>query len=77
MQVPQAEFVPDDFAPVFIVGCGRSGTSLLGALVGRHAAVEYLNEARVIWINGFPEADVWTIQGTSLSLSCRSIVLDV
>jgi hypothetical protein len=32
--------------PVFIVGCGRSGTTILGEMLGRHPQLAYLNEPR-------------------------------
>lgn len=35
--------------PVYIVGCGRSGTSLLGKLLRLHPAVEYLFEPLARW----------------------------
>ena len=34
---------------VFIVGCGRSGTTLLGGLMSQHPDVFYLNEPRDRW----------------------------
>jgi len=34
---------------VFVVGCGRSGTTLLGELLGGHRNVHYLNEPRDRW----------------------------
>jgi len=35
--------------PVFIVGIGRSGTTLLGQLLALHPDVGYLNEPKAIW----------------------------
>ena len=54
--------VPPDFAPTFIVGCGRSGTTLLGELLSQHREVAYLNEARRIWIDAVPQTDIWSVQ---------------
>jgi 1,2-diacylglycerol 3-alpha-glucosyltransferase len=34
---------------VFVVGCGRSGTTLLGTLLAAHPDVHYLNEPRDRW----------------------------
>ena len=30
--------------PVFIIGCGRSGTTILGRTLAEHPRVKYLNE---------------------------------
>lgn len=45
--------------PVFVVGCGRSGTTALGGLLGHHRALAYLNEPRDIWASE-PRTDVWS-----------------
>jgi hypothetical protein len=45
--------------PVFIIGCGRSGTTILGRLLSMHPDVVYLNEPRQIW--GLDAAtDIWS-----------------
>ncbi len=46
-------------APVFIVGCGRSGTTALGTTLGAHPDVTYLNEPRQLWSLD-PRTDVWS-----------------
>ena len=46
--------------PIFIIGCGRSGTTILGTSLSRHRRVTYLNEPRHLWFSAFPETDVWT-----------------
>ncbi|WP_165856355.1 sulfotransferase family protein [Marinobacter sp. JSM 1782161] len=46
--------------PVFIVGCGRSGTTIFGTALSRHDAVTYLNERRDLWFSAFPETDIWS-----------------
>jgi len=46
--------------PVFIVGCGRSGTTILGDTLGIHTAVTYLNEPRHLWAAAYPATDVWS-----------------
>jgi hypothetical protein len=46
--------------PVFILGCGRSGTTIIGESLGRHPAVCYLNEPRGLWAAAYPETDVWS-----------------
>ena len=44
---------------MFVVGCGRSGTTALGGLLGHHRAIVYLNEPRHIWATE-PRTDVWS-----------------
>lgn len=36
-------------APVFILGAGRSGTTILGILLSMHKNVGFLNEPKVMW----------------------------
>ncbi|MBN1966008.1 MAG: sulfotransferase [Anaerolineae bacterium] len=45
--------------PVFIIGCGRSGTTILGETLSKHPALVYLNEPRPLWVND-PRTDVWS-----------------
>ena len=35
--------------PAFLVGCARSGTSILGEALGSHAEVDYIFEASPLW----------------------------
>ena len=60
--------------PVFIVGCGRSGTTALGEVLGRHPLLAYLNEPRDIWLYE-PRTDIWSAKagarGGRLRLSAR------
>ena len=51
--------------PVFIVGCGRSGTTLLLRCLTTMCDVVALNEARVIWIDACPALDVWSAKAAS------------
>lgn len=44
-------------APVFIVGCARSGTSIFGECLAAHPKVVYLFEPRAVWSAGIPERD--------------------
>ncbi len=52
----------DQFSPVFIVGCGRSGTSIFGKILSQHKGIIYLNEPRELWALGYPETNIWTNQ---------------
>jgi hypothetical protein len=47
-------------SPVFILGCGRSGTTILGNALSRHSKITYLNERRDLWFLAYPETDIWT-----------------
>ncbi len=47
----------DDFSPVFIVGCGRSGTTLLGELIARHPRVKFICEPYDLWAAVHPATD--------------------
>lgn len=42
-------------APTFVIGCARSGTSILGEAIAAHRRVAYLFEASVIWNALAPE----------------------
>jgi hypothetical protein len=44
--------------PIFIIGCGRSGTTIFGRSLGQHEAVGYLNEPRLLWKAAFPRSDI-------------------
>ena len=47
------------FAPVFIIGCGRSGTTILGETLSKHSKIKYLNERRDLWHKHYPEFNIW------------------
>lgn len=47
----------DGFSPVFIIGCGRSGTTLLGQLIGKHPRVKYVCEPYDLWAAVHPTTD--------------------
>src|SRR5205085_8067205 len=47
-------------SPVFILGCGRSGTTILGNLLAQHPSVTYLHERRPLWTSAYPETDIWS-----------------
>lgn len=44
--------------PLFIIGTGRSGTTILGALLSLHPDVAMINEAKALWHAVFPYEDV-------------------
>jgi len=47
-------------APIFVIGCGRSGTTVLGECIGVHRDVAYLHEPRAMWLKAYPQGDVWS-----------------
>ena len=44
--------------PIFILGTGRSGTTILGIVLSMHREVGYLNEPKAIWHLIYPHEDV-------------------
>jgi hypothetical protein len=44
--------------PIFILGSGRSGTTILGILLSMHRDVGYLNEPKALWHTIYPDEDV-------------------
>ena len=48
------------FRPVFIIGCGRSGTTILGETLSKHQDICFLNERRDLWHKAYPEFDIWS-----------------
>ena len=45
--------------PIFIVGTGRSGSTVLGVLLSMHRDVGFLNEPKALWHAICPEGDVF------------------
>jgi len=46
--------------PIFIIGCGRSGTTILGRCLAVHPDIAYLNEPRKMWFAAYPQTDIWS-----------------
>jgi hypothetical protein len=44
--------------PIFILGMGRSGTTILGVLLSMHRVVGFLNEPKALWHTIYPHEDV-------------------
>jgi len=44
--------------PIFILGTGRSGTTILGVLLSMHRNVGFLNEPKAMWHTIYPHEDV-------------------
>ncbi len=52
--------LPLESQPVFLLGCGRSGTTAFGRCCSLLPGVAYLNERWETWFAAYPECDVWT-----------------
>ena len=44
--------------PVFILGTGRSGTTILGIVLSMHQDIAFLNEPKALWHSVFPDEDL-------------------
>lgn len=44
--------------PVFIIGTGRSGTTILGVALGMHKDVVFLNEPKAVWAYAYSGEDI-------------------
>jgi hypothetical protein len=44
--------------PIFIIGMGRSGTTILGKVLSMHKDVGYLNEPKAMWHSIYPNEDL-------------------
>jgi hypothetical protein len=56
----EATAFDQDHEMAFIIGCGRSGTTILGESLGAHSQIAYLNEPQDIWFSGWPSMDLWS-----------------
>jgi hypothetical protein len=52
----------------FILGCGRSGTTILGKMIAANSKIIYLNEARELWASINRDTDIWGYLNTKKSL---------
>ncbi len=55
----------NDIAPIFIIGCGRSGTSLLGEIFAAHRMVGYVYEPYDLWAAIHPATDFLRLYSNS------------
>ncbi|HEY9809164.1 MAG TPA: sulfotransferase [Halomicronema sp.] len=44
--------------PIFIIGTGRSGTTILGIVLSMHREVGFLNEPKALWHAIYPDEDL-------------------
>ena len=44
--------------PIFIIGTGRSGTTILGVVLSTHQDVGFLNEPKALWHKIYPQEDL-------------------
>jgi len=51
--------------PVFIVGCGRSGTTMLGRMMSEYPELCYFYEMRSFWYAAYPKANIWDEESSS------------
>lgn len=54
-KIPQLKKVK---SPLFILGTGRSGTTILGVVLSMHQDVGFLNEPKAIWHSIYPNEDI-------------------
>ncbi len=53
--IPEARLVKK---PIFILGAGRSGTTILGKVLSMHRDVGFLNEPKLLWHVAYPDEDI-------------------
>lgn len=58
--------------PIFIIGTGRSGTTILGIIMSMHKQVGFLNEPKALWHEAYPFEDLigsYTIEEANYRLT--------
>ena len=45
-------------SPIYIIGVGRSGTTILGKVLSMHQQIGYLNEPKALWASSIPNEDL-------------------
>ncbi|MDP6674613.1 MAG: sulfotransferase [Gammaproteobacteria bacterium] len=66
--------------PVFILGSGRSGTTVLGKMLSLHRSVGYLNEPKLLWHVAYPNEDLngnYTEETASYRLETTDATQDI
>lgn len=61
------------FALAFITGCGRSGTTILGRVLGVHPDITYFNDRFDLWLAPFPVADAWSLRDQLVGPAARAL----
>ena len=57
LRVRMPRRVPEPSPPIFLIGCGRSGTTLLGELFAAHPELSYVHEPYHLWAAVEPMTD--------------------
>jgi hypothetical protein len=68
--------VPRKWSPVFLIGCGRSGTTITGQVLSQHRGICLLNEPRHLWRAINRDTDIWyngVNEGGKLSLDAGDV----
>jgi len=66
--------------PVFIIGTGRSGTTILGIVLSMHRDVAFLNEPKALWHSAYEGEDLigsYSLKGARYRLDASDANLDV
>lgn len=58
--------------PIFILGTGRSGTTILGTLLSIHHQIGFLNEPKILWNLVYPYEDLIGSYSTGPARYCLS-----